>query len=80
MIDTTDVEVAQGTTKEFAMTLTKVSTVFVASVSEGWDAAVKGDVLYVTAPSEINDENIVGEINIMQPTSVAIVVHSLLSA
>ena len=65
MIDTTDVEVAQGTTKEFAMTLTKVSTVFVASVSEGWDAAVKGDVLYVTAPSEINDENIVGEINII---------------
>ena len=65
MIDTTDVEVAQGTTKEFAMTLTKVSTVFVASVSEGWDAAVKGDVLYVTTPSEINDENIVGEINII---------------
>ena len=65
MIDTTDVEVVQGATKEFAMTLTKVSTVFVASVSEGWDAAVKGDVLYVTAPSEINDENIVGEINII---------------
>ena len=65
MIDTTDVEVAQGTTKEFAMTLTKVSTVFVASVSEGWDAVVKGDVLYVTAPSEIDDENIVGEINII---------------
>lgn len=65
IIDTTDVEVAQGTTKEFAMTLTKVSTVFVASVSEGWDAVVKGDVLYVTAPSEINDENIVGEINII---------------
>ena len=65
MIDTTDVEVAQGITKEFAMTLTKVSTVFVASVSEGWDAVVKGDVLYVTAPSEINDENVVGEINII---------------
>lgn len=65
MIDTTDVEVVQGTTKEFAMTLTKVSTVFVASVSEGWDAVVKGDVLYVTAPNEIDDENIVGEINII---------------
>lgn len=65
MIDTTDVEVVQGATKEFAMTLTKVSTVFVASVSEGWDAVVKGDVLYVTAPNEIDDENIVGEINII---------------
>lgn len=65
MIDTTDVEVVQGKTKEFVMTLTKVSTVFVASVSEGWDAVVKGDVLYVTAPSEIDDENIVGEINII---------------
>ncbi len=60
-----DIEVVVGTTKEFKMTLTKVNTVFVAGISKGWEAMVQGESLFVTAPSEITNENEVGEINII---------------
>ena len=64
-IDTTDIEIKAGMTKEFQMTLTKVSTVFVAGITKSWEAVVEDDVLYVTAPTTITADNEIGEINII---------------
>lgn len=63
--DASDTNIEAGATKEFVLELTKVKTVFVASVTKDWEAVVKDEVLYITAPVELTDENTEGEINII---------------
>lgn len=63
--DASDTEIVAGETKEFALELTKVTTVFVAGTTKGWEASVEGEILYVTAPAELTDANREGEINII---------------
>lgn len=63
--DASDTFVESGETKAFALTLTKIQTVFIAGETKGWEAEIKDEVLYITAPTEVTDANKEGEINII---------------
>lgn len=60
--DASDTEIESGKTKEFALTMTNVRTVFVANVTQGWSAVVKNNTLFITAPTELYADNRIGEI------------------
>ena len=64
-IDASETEIAIGESKEFPLTLTKVKTLFIASVSTDWAAEIIDDNLCVTAPSTLTEKNKEGEINLI---------------
>lgn len=51
-IDTSNPYFLPGQTRKYEMTLTNVSDCYVNQASEGWKAAVSGNVLTVTAPAD----------------------------
>ena len=50
-IDTSDPYFRPGQTREYALTLTGVSDIYVSKVSDGWKASVEGTTLTATAPA-----------------------------